>query len=284
MWKLTVQSVVLSVVRYVFMFGLGTVLVLGPPGASQAMAQTVERDPQALKLIASSLNAITAGVTVNDVVLQANASYFAGSDQESGTATLTALGNQESLVQLGLNEGPREELRNGPAGVWSGPDGTVHWMATHNCWIDANWFFPALTLEALQTDPTLGVVYVGPVVWNGVPAVGLQFFHIIPGQTTAMTAEIQNLSNIYLYLDPKSFLPLALDFNTHLPSDLNAIIPVEIQFANYQSASGVLVPFSIQKFQLGSLILALTLTQATVNTTVPPSTFTLPPPPTGGAQ
>jgi len=266
------------------MFGLVSVLVLGPPGASQAMAQTVERDPQALSLIASSLKAITGGVTVNDVILQANASYVAGSDQETGTATLTALGNQESLVQLGLSEGPREELRNGPEGVWSGPDGTVHWMATHNCWIDADWFYPALTLEALQTDPTLGVVYVGPVTWNGVPAVALQFFHIIPGQTTAMTAEIQNLSNLYLYLDPKSFLPLALDFNTHLPSDLNGNIPVEIQFTNYQSIGGVLVPFGIQKFLQGSLNLTLTLTQATINTAIPPSTFALPPSPTGGAQ
>jgi hypothetical protein len=261
-------------------------LLLCSLGPRQAFAtpQTVVRDPQALTLISASLQALTGGVTVSNVVLQANAAYVAGSDQESGTATLTASGNQQSLVQLNLTNGPRQEIRNGPAGVWSGPDGVTHWMATHNCWTDANWFFPALTLEALQSDSTLGIAYLGPAVWNGVPANHLQFFHIIPGQTAPMTAEIQSLSTIDLYLDPTALVPLALTFNTHLYNDLNANIPVVIQFGNYQRSGGVLVAFQVQKFLQGSLYLDLTLSQAAINPGVSPGTFILPEQPTGGGQ
>ena len=143
-------------------------------GQGLAAPQTVTRDPQALTLIASSLKALTGGVVVNDVILQTTASYVAGSDEETGTATLTASGNQLSLVQLNLSGGPRQEIRNGPAGAWSGPDGTAHSMATNNCWMDASWFFPALTLEAVATDPQTNVSYLGADTSKGRPLLHLR--------------------------------------------------------------------------------------------------------------
>jgi hypothetical protein len=280
------RPTIAPLVRSAFLFALASALLFCSLRARRTFAapQTVVRDPQALTLIASSLKALTGQVGVNDVTLQATASYVAGSDEESGTATLTASGNQQSLVQINLSGGSRQEIRNGPAGAWSGPDATAHSMALHNCWTDANWFFPTLTLQAVQTDATLGVLYLGLAVWNSVATLHLQFFHIIPGQTPDITAEIQNLSTIDLYLDPKSLLPLALDFNTHLDDDLLANIPVEIQFGNYQNAGGILVPFRVQRFLQSTLNLDLTLVQAAVNTGVSPSTFTLPQLPAGGAQ
>jgi hypothetical protein len=257
-----------------------TALVSSP---IKAQTTTPARDPQAVTLIASSLKALTGGVAVNDVTLQASATYVAGSDEESGTATLTASGNRQSLVQLNLSGGTRQEIRDGPAGAWSGPDGTAHSMASHNCLTDAPWFFPALILEALQADSTLGVAYLGPVQWNGLATIHLQFFHIVPGQTPAMTAQIQSLSTLDLYLDPKSLLPLALSFNTHPDTDASTNIPVEIQFGNFQNSNGALVPFHIQKFLQRTLLLDLTVSSVVLNSGVPQSAFALPPN-TGGAQ
>jgi hypothetical protein len=150
--------------------------------------------------------------------------------------------------------------------------------------VDASWFFPGLALQALSVDPTLGVAYLGPAEWNGVAAIDLQFSHLVPGQTPAVTTLIQSLSRVDLYLDPKSLRPLALDFKTHPDSDLIQSIPVEIQFGDYRTVGGVVVPFRIQKFLQGTLTLDFTVTQATVNSGVPPSTFTIPEFPTGGAQ
>jgi hypothetical protein len=273
------------IVHNVFSFGLASALLCSL-GARQALAapQTVVRDPQALTLIASSLKALTGSVSVNNAILQATAAYVAGSDQESGSATLTASGNQESMVQLNLSDGTRQEIRNGPAGAWSGPDGVQHAMALHNCWVDASWFFPALTFQALSADPTLGVVYLGPAQWNGLAAIHLQFSHLVPGQAPAITTQIQSLSRVDLYLDPKSLWPLALDFNTHPDDDMNQSIPVEIQFGGYHAVSGVQVPFRIQKFLQGTLTLDLAVTNAAINSGVPQTLFTVPELPTGGAQ
>jgi hypothetical protein len=157
-------------------------------------------------------------------------------------------------------------------------------MAIHNCWVDAPWFLPALTFEALQADSTLGVAYLGPVEWNGAAAIHLQFFHVVPGQSAPVTARIQKLSALDLYLDPNSLLPVALAFNTHPDNDLNPNIPVEVRFADYRSVSGVLVPFRVQKFLQRTLTLDLAVTQAAVNSGVASSTFTIPEPSTGGAQ
>jgi hypothetical protein len=257
-----------------------TALVSSP---IKAQTTTPARDPQALTLIASSLKALTGGVSASDVVVQASASYVAGSDEESGTATLTASGKQQSLVQLNLGGGPRQEIRNGPAGAWSGPDGTAHSMAIHNCWTDASWFFPALTLEAVAADPQTNVSYLGTDTSKGRPLLHLQVTRSPAGQSADVTALILRLSTMDIYLDPQSFLPLVLDFNIHPDKDANTDIPVEIQFGNYESSNGALVPFHVQKFLQRTLLLDLSVSNVLVNSGVPASEFALPPT-TGGAQ
>jgi hypothetical protein len=264
---------------------LVVVLFLMALVSSPIKAQTTApaRDPQALALIASSLKALTGGVSVNDVAMQATASYVAGSDEESGTATLTALGNQQSLVQLNLSGGARQEIRNGPAGAWSGPDGTAHSMAIHNCWTDASWFFPVLTLEAVATDPQTAVSYLGTDTTKGKPLLHLQVTRVPAGQSADVTALILRLGTMDIYFDPQSLLPVVLDFNTHPDADLNTNIPVEIQFGNFQNSNGALVPFHIQKFLQRTLLLDLTVSSVLANSGVPQSAFALPPT-TGGAQ
>ncbi len=285
MWKLTRQSLV-SVLCQALIFGFASVLLFCSLRPRQAIAapQSVVRDPQALTLISSSLKALTGQAAVNDATFQATASYVAGSDQESGSATLTARGNQESLVQLNLDDGTRQEIRNGPAGAWSGPDGTAHSMAIHNCWTDGSWFLPTLTLQAVLADPQLAVAYLGPDATKGRPLLHLQVARVLPGQSASVAAAILRLSAMDFYFDPQSFLPLVLDFNTHPDSDAGTNIPVEIQFGNFQSTSGALVPFHIQKYLQGTLTLDLVVTKVAINSGVPSSVFTLPAVPAGGGQ
>ena len=279
----TDQATILRVVRQVFLFGLAAALMFCSLGTRQATAQqAVARDPKALTLIASSLNALSGSVSVNDATLQATAAYVAGSDQESGGAILIGHVNQESIVQLSLSGGTRQEIRNGPAGAWSGPDATVHSMAIHNCWTDASWFFPTLTLEAISADPQVSVAYLGPDTSKGATMLHLQAARLLPGQSASATTLIQTLSSMDIYFDPQSFLTLVLDFNTHPDTDANTNLPVEIQCGNFQNAKGALVPFHIQKFVQRTLLLDLTVSNVLVNSGVPASQFAVPAS-TGGA-
>src|SRR3989441_9754467 len=96
--------------------------------------------------------------------VQATANYIAGSDEETGTATLLAKAG-ESRITLALTGGQRAEVRNNsgglPQGSWSGPDDLWHGMAPYNCWVEASWFFPAFTLLAAVNNPQVAIVYLG---------------------------------------------------------------------------------------------------------------------------
>jgi len=277
MFRHALRPTISPIFRNAIVFALASALLYWV-AVSHALAapQAAVRDPQALSVISSSLKALTGSVTVTDVILQTTASYVAGSDEETGTATLTASGNQQSLVQLNLSGGTREEIRNGPAGAWIGPDGTAHSMAIHNCWTDASWFFPILTLEAVSANPQVSVSYLGLDTSKGTTLLHLRVASVLSEQDPTVTALVLGLSTMDIYLDPQSFLPLVLDFNVHPDAGIDAYVPVEIRFGNFQTLSGALVPFHIQKYLQGSMLLDLTVMNVTVNSGVPSSAFTLP--------
>jgi hypothetical protein len=252
--------------------------------AARAQTPVVMRDPNAVALAGQALKALAGVTPLSDITLQATAAYVAGSDEESGTATLVARGNNESLSTLNLSGGTTQEVRNGVAGVRTGPDGNAHAMATHNCFIDANWFFPALSMAALSADPTLAISYVGPETHLGQAVYHLVLYHVLSGQTPDVVAVVLRVSAMDLYLDATSLAPVAMDFNLHPDNAANIDVPAEIRFGGYQSFSGVQAPTRIQKYIQNSLVLDLTVTNVTVNSGVPASTFTLPYVSSGGVQ
>src|SRR5260221_1901006 len=102
-------------------------------------AQTVSSSPQAVQYLQRALSALNANTPVSDVTLTGTAKRIAGSDDETGTATLKAVVGA-SRIDLNLSSGPRSEIQNisgaSPAGTWSGPDGVAHAMAFHNLLTD----------------------------------------------------------------------------------------------------------------------------------------------------
>jgi len=231
------------------------------------------RDPQAVVVVTQSLAALTGTTALSDITLQGNASYTAGSDEETGTVTLLASGNLLSNSSLSLISGPRVEIRNGAAGVWSGFDGVQYAMALHNCWPDAGWFYPGLSFAALATDTGLGLAYVGPETKNGFSVIHIQLFRVVSNAPQDFTAAVQTLSTEDLYVDASSALPLFLDYNVHPDSDYNHSIPVEIAFSGYQQMGGVSVPARVQKFFNGTLLLDLSISSAVINSGLPASDF-----------
>ena len=214
--------------------------------------------------------------TLSDITLQGNATYSAGSDVETGTATLRFLGRQYSAILLNLTDDTRQEIRNPQKGGRAGPDGLWYSEALHNCWTDASVFLPALSLQAALSDAAMGLVYVGAETNNGVATEHLQLYHTIANGSAGAIAAVEQLSRMDLYLDASSLLPVAVDFNTHPDNDFNASILVEIQFESYQAASGVQIPFRIQKLIQGSLVLDVAVNSASINSGTAASLFTIP--------
>jgi hypothetical protein len=261
-----------------------SLLILFPGHVQGQTAPVSASNPNALQLASQALQSLAGGTALTDITIQATANYVAGSDEETGTATLIARGNTQGLITLNLSGGQRQEIRNGVQGASVGADGTATAMATHNCFIDANWFFPALSLSALATDPTQVITLVGQQVYEGQQVYHLILLHNLPAQSPDIVALVQRVSALDLYLDASTLRPVALDFNIHPDSDAYTSIPAEIRFGAYQQFQGVWAPTRIQKYLQNTLLLDLTVANVAVNSGVSASAFMLPAVVEGGAQ
>lgn len=225
------------------------------------------RDPQALALAAQSVAALAGGSTVIDVTLSGSVTRTAGSDVQTGTATLYGKGQNESRLDLNLSNDQRTEIRNyvgTPQGEWIGPDGTPIPFAQFNCLTDAVWFFPALSSLALASDSNQTLSYVGLETLNGASVQHLR--SVWYGQQISQTD---------FYLDSTTLLPVSIGLNVHADSDSSLNIPIQVQFSNYQNVNGVLVPYHIQQSLNGSLLLDFAVDGAILNSGLADSLFAI---------
>jgi hypothetical protein len=259
-----------------FWFGLSLILVLLV--ASTALSQNPSAsDAQALALAAKSIAALTGGSVISDVTLTGSVISVAGSDNETGSVTLLAKGTSESRINATLGTGNRSDIRNTltgtPEGAWINTSAVSTHYASHNCWTDAAWFFPALSSLSQTENPKFVFSYIGEEQRNGLPVQHIQAYQLSAAGLT--NSPVPTLSKLDFYLDPKSYLPLAVAFNSHTDQDMNTNIPTEIDFANYQSVNGIVVPFHFQRILNGTVILDVTVTNAVFNTGLADSFFSI---------
>jgi hypothetical protein len=256
-------------------------------------------DPQAVALIQRSLLALTGGSPVTDVTLTGSARRIAGSDDETGTATLKARSDGSSRLDLSFPSGNRSEVRNpagtpladsapkdlpvSPAamqatqsvGAWSGPDGVLHGVPTHNLMTDAAWFFPALTVSNIQSSPNYVLSYVGQETLDGASVLHISAFQPYSDPRPSIAEFTQHLTQIDFFLDPTTLQLVALSFNTHPDDNAAADIAVKVLFSGYRLVNGVQVPFNVQKYLNGGLVLDVQLNHATINSGLAASTFAI---------
>ena len=215
-------------------FVYSALLLLIPGVGSGQTAPVAARDPNAVALASRALQALAGGTALNEITLQASATYIAGSDQETGPATLVALGNQQSRVTLNLTSGQRQEIRSGIGGGWVGSDAAPHAMATRDCFLDAPWFFPEFTLAAIASDSTLLITLVGQEVHNSQQVCHPTLFYSPSGRAPDVAALIQRVSGVELSVDSTTLVPVALDFNPHRDNDANFSGPVKVRYNPYK--------------------------------------------------
>lgn len=249
-------------------------LLLASAAYPQSSPAPSTSSAQAVALANQALSALTGSIQVNDVTLTGTGTRTAGSDVETGSVSLKALGSWQARLDLTVAGGTRSEIRDldsnsAPQGFWIGLDGTINSMSNHNCATDAAWFFPALSVLSQLSNPNLLVTYVGNETRGGV---SLQHLHFVI-QNPVATGIFQQLSAEDVFLNASSYLPVAITFNAHPDNDAGSNIPEEIDFSNYQAVNGVQVPFRIQKLLNGSVLFDLTVQSATLNSGLTAAAF-----------
>lgn len=232
-------------------------------------------DPQAIAYAVQSIAAVDGGTNISDVTLTGTVTWYGGVT-DTGTATLRALGTGESRMDLALTGGTRAEIRDAQTGAqlgqWIAPNNASGNFASQNCWTDAAWFFP--TLGSLATGSNVVLSYIGLETRNGESVQHIQSY-VYQSNQVGPTPSPQQLSTMDFYLDATTLLPVAVTFNAHPDNNATTNLLVEVDFSNYQTVSGVVVPMHIQKYQQGNLMVDLVVTGASFNTGLSLSIFTI---------
>lgn len=254
------------------------VLVSSVSMAQQTAVSTpAPRDAQAVSVLQRSLAALAGTTSLTDVTLNANANYVAGSDEETGSATLKATAIGRGRVDLSLSGGQRSEVMDAsqaaPTGSWCGPDGTWHTTVTHNLYSDPTWFFPAFLISRALSTSSYAISPMDAETQNGVAVEHVKIYQEQLGATARLATLIQGLSQIDLYFNSSTLLPVSIAFNTHADNNALVNIPIQIKFSNYQTVQGISVPYHIQKYIQNGLLLDLTVSSVQVNSGLPTSDF-----------
>lgn len=256
-------------------------LISAVSNAQQAPAPAPPRDAQAITALTQALVAMTGGTTINDATLTVSVTRTSGSDEQTGTGTVSELGNNLAKTDLQLSDGEHRQVidQSGttPVGSWSNPDGAVHPAAPWNCWTPPAWFLPTALISNILNTPSVAVSYVGTGVKNGQTVVHIRFGQqVISDDPSDQTgALIAGLSTADLFLNTTSGLPTALDFTTHSDTNSNVNISTEIQFSNYQKLNNVTVPGDIQQYINNSLFLDMKTQTANFNSGLTSSNFSM---------
>src|SRR5207245_9422368 len=109
---------------------------------------------------------------------------------------------------------PYTTLFRSPAGSWSGPDRISHAIPYHNLMTDPSWFFPAFLIGRVLSSSNYVAAYVGHETRDSVAVE-----HLTISQTFATSPQagalLRHLSQIEIYLDSGTLLPVTLAFNVH---------------------------------------------------------------------
>jgi hypothetical protein len=216
-----------------------------------------------------AMQALTGGIQVNSVTESGTVTRTLGSDQQQGSITLQSSGVMTNQITISVNAGNLSETRSWdgrrPSGEWTGFDGQQHPMRQFNCWTDAVWFFPALSLLSDYADPNLVFTDLGQIQYSGGFVEHIQVYRYYSNLPQDLQQLIESLSTVDYYLDSTTALPVAMAFSAHDDHDMGRNVPLAVVFGQYQSVGGIQVPFQVTELLNNSNYLQITVTSASPN-------------------
>ena len=236
-----------------------------------------------MSIAANALSRLTGGQLLSDITFNGGINYTAGSDHDSGTFTLQATGPDASAVVFNLSQGRLQWLhgRNNLVrqAYFVEPDGESRNHTVKSAWADAAWFYPGLGLLSELSDHNaafegqLIAHDLGQISHDGQTVIHLELHLQLNSAQAPITAIdlAAKRTREDLYLDPATLLPVFLDY--HEPSAHGQPIRIEVHYGNYQLLHGLEIPFHIQRWMNGSLVMDMQVTQAQWNTGISNASF-----------
>jgi hypothetical protein len=200
----------------------------------------------------------------------------------SGSISLSAAANGQSQIQLQLPSGSETESRSisrfWRAGTWTDSSGVAHpappqdLMGPHPAW-----FYPSLVLMSGLGSPDYVSSDLGLETRNGISVEHIAVWQLpISTVPASSVAYVKQQTQYDIYLDPSTWLPVAMTFNRQFdpaaPSQFlapaqtsSAGVLEEVRYSNYQQVQGIPIAFHLQVFFQGTLFSDIQISSAKFN-------------------
>ncbi|MGC2887529.1 MAG: hypothetical protein WB627_00565 [Candidatus Acidiferrum sp.] len=237
-------------------------------------AQAPARDPQAIGILNQAVTAaggVTALDTVQDVAASGTVTFNWADQPVSGSVTVKGRGIGQYRLEANLQSGPETWAVNNGQAFRKDANGTLLLRPFHAPTFENVVFPVAIAIEALG-DPTTSVAYVGLETRNGTQVQHLRIIKSIASDLD-ITGVTRRAATTELFVDPNSFQIRSLVGVAFSIDRVSVTCPREIQYSNYQTANGILIPFSITELIAGQQTLSIELNQVTFNSNLSDSDF-----------
>ena len=133
---------------------------------------------------------------------------------------------------------------------------------------------PAIVLATEFANANYNIIFVGPSTVHGQPAIQVRLS--IETDMVKKTLGVQEW-----FFDPSSGLPLRVQYRLPDTFDAREFMKAALDFSNFQTVQGLVVPFTMTAHEQGSPRTIATISSLILNPRVSPGDFDLP---AGGVQ
>lgn len=238
-----------------------------------AFAQGTVSQAASVENVLARASAAFSGVqVVQRIQISGDATWHAGSLEDSGTVTLTASTDGSSQMQLMLaTSGQRTETwiasKSRANCQWAASDGVAHKADMGNCSRPTLWFLPSFSLQPSLLPKNVAMVDLGAGTVGSSASIyrHLQSQLVPNNLPSALATQMAQRSTTDIGLDAGTLLPAILSYSLHPDSGAHVAIAVEVHYSDYRALNGVHIPFLIQRFVNGSPQLEIHVSSAEIN-------------------
>jgi hypothetical protein len=227
----------------------------------------VQRDQQALTVLSQVLKAAggqAALAAIQDITGSGTITYYWAGEEVQGTVTVKGRGTGQFRLDATLTTGVRSWAVSNGTGFTKETDGTVSQIPHPNTINFGNLTFPLYFMSTIIGDASTSVTYVALEAKNGVQVHHLRTQRVFPSKTDP-GGILSKLTTRDFFIDSSSFQVVATQDMVHPENASTIDYPREMQFSDYRTVNGVLVPFSITEVATGQHTYSIQLNQVTFN-------------------
>jgi hypothetical protein len=238
--------------------------------------QQAQRDPQALTVVTQAINAAGGQAAlggIQDVAGSGTITYYWAGDQVQGNVTLKGRGVAQFRLDATLPAGIRSIKANNGTGSTSEPDGTTTPIPFYQAVnMGSSFAFPVGKLLAALQDPTTNITYGGLLTRGGSQVYDIRIAGLQAPAPMA-SASPTRLPMEEFFIDSTTFHIVSVLSRAYPRDGSLRTRPAELQFSDYRTVNGILVPFSVTNLIDGQCTFTIQLAQVTLNNNLSDSDF-----------